>query len=264
MFRFLRKIRQRLLSENRVSQYLLYALGEIVLVMIGILLALQVNTWNEKRKDQAFLNFSLQEIHADLKSDLGLIYQGIEPRLRMRVQGSERLYNMMLEERRPEDSVFLDAYRQMKMSFLLTATTESYQSLKERGLEIIPDKELRNYLFNFYEIGLPRSHTFITAQDERIRDRTTELEETVFQLEVRKSDQGEPVHVQVPISEDYIHHQALHRILLLNTADTRQKRYRLRNLKKQYFATLDMLEDELNKRSLAFTPFDSTNIQPDF
>ncbi len=264
MIRFFRQIRQRLLSGNRTSQYLLYALGEIVLVMIGILLALQVNNWNEARKARAFLDFSLQEIHSDLKSDLNLIYGGIEPRLRMRVQGSERLYNMILEERRPEDSVFLDAYRQMKMSFLLTATTESYQSLKERGLEIIQDKSLRNSLLNFYEIGLPRSHTFITAHDERIRDQTTELEEAVFVLEVRKSDQGKPVHVQIPISEDYIHHQAMHRILLLNTQDTRQKRYRLRNLKKGYYATLDILEEELTRRSLPYTPFDSTAIKPDF
>ena len=46
MIRFFRVLRQRLLAENRVSRYLLYALGEIALVMVGILLALQVNNWN--------------------------------------------------------------------------------------------------------------------------------------------------------------------------------------------------------------------------
>ena len=45
-----KKIRQQLLSENRFSKYLIYAVGEILLVMIGILLALQVNNWNEQRK----------------------------------------------------------------------------------------------------------------------------------------------------------------------------------------------------------------------
>lgn len=53
MIRFFRKIRQRLLTENKLSKYLLYAAGEILLVMIGILLALQVNNWNEKRKTKA-------------------------------------------------------------------------------------------------------------------------------------------------------------------------------------------------------------------
>ena len=51
MIKFLRKIRQNMIRENKVSKYLLYAVGEIVLVVIGILIALQINNWNEKRKD---------------------------------------------------------------------------------------------------------------------------------------------------------------------------------------------------------------------
>jgi len=52
MIKFFRKIRQNLLSEGKTRKYLQYAIGEIVLVMIGILLALQVNNWNQKRIDQ--------------------------------------------------------------------------------------------------------------------------------------------------------------------------------------------------------------------
>jgi hypothetical protein len=49
MIRLFRKIRQQLLSEDRYSVYLLYASGEIILVVIGILLALQIDNWNENR-----------------------------------------------------------------------------------------------------------------------------------------------------------------------------------------------------------------------
>ncbi len=52
MIKFFRKIRQRLLSENKFSRYLIYAIGEIILVVIGILIALQINNWNEQRKIQ--------------------------------------------------------------------------------------------------------------------------------------------------------------------------------------------------------------------
>ncbi|OIQ30854.1 MAG: hypothetical protein BM564_01185 [Bacteroidetes bacterium MedPE-SWsnd-G2] len=52
MIKFFRKIRQRLLSENKFSKYLIYAIGEIILVVIGILIALQVNNWNERRQNQ--------------------------------------------------------------------------------------------------------------------------------------------------------------------------------------------------------------------
>ena len=144
MIRFFRTLRQRLLSENRLGKYLLYAIGEIALVMIGILLALQVNTWNEARKDRAFLDFSLQKIHTDLKSDLRIIFKGIEPRLQAREQGAGRLYQLMLEGQPPEDSVFLNTYNDMKMSFLLTSSSQAYEALKARGLDIIPDKDLQN------------------------------------------------------------------------------------------------------------------------
>jgi len=50
MIKFFRKIRQQLLLKNRFSKYLLYAIGEIILVVIGILIALQINNWNEIRK----------------------------------------------------------------------------------------------------------------------------------------------------------------------------------------------------------------------
>ena len=50
MIKFFRKIRQRLLTENKFSKYLIYAIGEIILVVIGILIALQINNWNENRK----------------------------------------------------------------------------------------------------------------------------------------------------------------------------------------------------------------------
>ena len=52
MIKFFRKIRQRLLSQNRFSRYFVYAVGEILLVVIGILIALQVNNWNEERNQR--------------------------------------------------------------------------------------------------------------------------------------------------------------------------------------------------------------------
>ena len=51
MIKFFRKIRQNLLMKNKTGKYFKYAIGEIVLVVIGILIALQINNWNEQRKD---------------------------------------------------------------------------------------------------------------------------------------------------------------------------------------------------------------------
>ncbi|NND94281.1 MAG: hypothetical protein HKN45_05405, partial [Flavobacteriales bacterium] len=70
MIKFFRTIRQKLLSESKFSKYLIYAIGEIVLVVIGILLALQINTWNEERKTEQLEQSLLQEMKEDLRADI--------------------------------------------------------------------------------------------------------------------------------------------------------------------------------------------------
>lgn len=52
MIKFFRKIRQRMFTENKFGKYLIYAIGEIILVVIGILIALQINNWNEGVKQR--------------------------------------------------------------------------------------------------------------------------------------------------------------------------------------------------------------------
>lgn len=69
MLRFLRKIRMNLLSESKFSKYLLYAIGEIVLVVIGILIALQINNWNNKRILEKSETKSYQNIKQQLIED---------------------------------------------------------------------------------------------------------------------------------------------------------------------------------------------------
>ena len=62
MLKFFRQVRQKLLKENRFSSYALYAIGEILLVVIGILIALQINNWNETRKDRNSELVALNEL----------------------------------------------------------------------------------------------------------------------------------------------------------------------------------------------------------
>jgi len=52
MIKFFRKIRQKVLTENKFSKYFIYAIGEIILVVIGILIALQINNWNQNQSDR--------------------------------------------------------------------------------------------------------------------------------------------------------------------------------------------------------------------
>ncbi|CDF79499.1 conserved hypothetical protein [Formosa agariphila KMM 3901] len=69
MIKFFRQIRQQLVTENKFSKYLLYAIGEIVLVVIGILIALQINNSNENRKNRIREMSYLENLKVDIKSD---------------------------------------------------------------------------------------------------------------------------------------------------------------------------------------------------
>jgi len=66
MIKFFKKIRQKFLLENKTGKYFKYAFGEIVLVVIGILIALQINNWNEERKQ----NRNVRELYSNLLLDL--------------------------------------------------------------------------------------------------------------------------------------------------------------------------------------------------
>lgn len=70
MIRFFRALRSRMLEEGRIGRYLAYAAGEIVLVVIGILIALQINNWNETRKAVENSRTLLAEFRKDLSTDL--------------------------------------------------------------------------------------------------------------------------------------------------------------------------------------------------
>ena len=69
MIKFFRKIRERLLTENKFSKYLLYVIGEIVLVVIGILIALQINNANEIQKTELRNTKNLNSLVKELKSN---------------------------------------------------------------------------------------------------------------------------------------------------------------------------------------------------
>jgi hypothetical protein len=84
MIRIFRNIRQKLAAENKVMAYLRYAVGEILLVVIGILIALQVNNWNELRKQSIAETEFIEGVKKDLRQDkqyIQLVLKQMKPRI---------------------------------------------------------------------------------------------------------------------------------------------------------------------------------------
>ena len=74
MLKFFRTIRQNLINEGKTARYLKYAIGEIVLVVIGILIALQINNWNDERKeailDEALRKEYIRDLYSEMQSNI--------------------------------------------------------------------------------------------------------------------------------------------------------------------------------------------------
>ena len=163
MIKFFRHIRRSLIQKNQMGKYFKYAIGEIVLVMIGILLALQINTWNENiKKDQL-----KHEYIISLKNDYTKDTIQINNKLRLNKQVQKDLAT--LKTRFADGSFktledFKNLYDKPRGILRLTNTynTNSFNLLISSGNIDLLDKELReeimelNRLQNF--VGIVTVH----------------------------------------------------------------------------------------------------------
>ena len=108
MINFFRKIRQRLLTENNFGKYLLYAIGEIALVVIGILIALQLNMWSDDRKAQVqFEGFTQQ-----LKLDVETAIKNAEVAAKYSREQSTRTQNIIDYLLDPKSTIDFESYKE--------------------------------------------------------------------------------------------------------------------------------------------------------
>jgi len=149
MISLFRKIRQKLLHENKLGNYLKYGIGEIILVVIGILLALQINNWNEAiknaKREEAFL-FNLQQ---DLRSD-SLHLKEIKETLRTAVTYKTVFENQMKGLATDPDSLnahFLKQYN-ILLDFVPNSTT--VDELSNNGLNLISNPSMRRQIVTLY------------------------------------------------------------------------------------------------------------------
>lgn len=148
MIKFFRKIRQKLLSEHKISQYLLYAIGEIILVVIGILIALQINNWNESRKEHAIRDSNYQQLLEDLDTDSDYIDQKIEA-----YEENIDLYRTYLDTFKSPGLSMEDVMKnQNKLDFLTTTLrfqNSTMVSMENTGEIKLVDPNLRKKLTAF-------------------------------------------------------------------------------------------------------------------
>jgi hypothetical protein len=137
--KFFRKIRYKLMSENKTGKYFKYAVGEIVLVVIGILIALSINNWNENRKQKEILYAIFQIIKEDILIDLTEINSFINDFDSIRKPAFEAVLNKnpSKEEylKHPEYLTVLEGFRDLAIN------QRGFELLKNQSSDVGIDKE---------------------------------------------------------------------------------------------------------------------------
>lgn len=153
MIKFLRTIRQKLAGSGRVKRYVFYAIGEIALVVIGILLALQINNWNEAYKDRQLEQEYYCKLLEDVEQDDRLLNTLIGEN-QMRIDAGIDMLKLLLTEK-PERKEVITKMRAAvnRITFGFKPTTAAFEGIKSTGhLRVIRDAELKKQLLNYYSV----------------------------------------------------------------------------------------------------------------
>lgn len=144
MLKFFKNIRLRMLQSNKAKSYALYGIGEIALVVIGILIALQINNWNEGQKAKVFEHKILTDIKNSMRQNIWTLQRMTKWNNNSVISG-EIVLKHMRKNLPYHDS--LDMHFSRAISFSTSEIRNAgYESLKSYGIHVISNDSIRNAL----------------------------------------------------------------------------------------------------------------------
>ena len=158
MIPFYRKIRRNLSDEHKFFKYSRYAVGEIILVVIGILIALQINNWNENRRLRAVEIKLLKELRNDLMVTLEELAMDI-PNLGDQIKITDHLIQYANDGKNAIDyssEKFLDSFGFFNWNVKMYPRTIAYQNLKSMGFDLFSNDSIRYLTADMFDRRLTR------------------------------------------------------------------------------------------------------------
>lgn len=160
MIKLFRKIRQRLLAENKLTRYLFYAAGEIILVVIGILIALQINNWNDDRKNGHEERELLENLLKEFQLNKNTLLE-----IKKQHQGIASVYPKLLTYTKPKPNNFNPNTIDSLLFTTIISPTFNYKDgalksiISSGKLSLITNKEINNKIAQFPGIILDGTKT---------------------------------------------------------------------------------------------------------
>lgn len=204
MIKFFRKIRQKLLTENNFSKYLLYAIGEILLVVLGILIALSINNWNTYRKDRIKEKELLNGIVVNLELNKKLILERIGM-----LDGLNKNADTVLKLQDKQivytDTIAIRLYVATVLPTIFDLPNQGFEYLKNEGLDIILNENIRNEIINIFNVTYNKTNIrFGKANDYHLPQNQYIVEN--FKIEKNKDTLGgylRPYNVDKTLNDNY-------------------------------------------------------------
>lgn len=184
MFNFFRRLRKNLLTQGKIARYFKYAVGEILLVVIGILIALQINTWNEQRKNHQ------REIKllSELKTNLLINIKNLESDIESQIKSAAIIDYLLdhLENRRPYNDSLPYFFAEVDYAPDVVLSASAFETLKSTGLELIQTDSLRSATINLFEVDYPT----LMQETRRLEDQLwPAVVVPMYQKHFRRNDQ---------------------------------------------------------------------------
>ena len=221
MLKFFRKIRQNLISSGKTASYLKYAIGEIILVVIGILIALQINNWNESRKLVIEEKQYYKNIKRQLNEDAGFINDNIEFNQYYYDQYDYATKLLLSNDRRHLDTLAIIAINLLEYSDF-HQESNIYAALVNSGeVKLIKNQDIVEGLQKLEETYI-YINRLETSHFDIIKGVYPELSKIIrfFPLKIERVDQFFGFEFQnhffilkdIMVEKDEIYHQALKKI----------------------------------------------------
>ncbi len=241
MIKFFRKIRQQLLTENKTSKYMIYAIGEIILVVIGILIALQINNWNEKEKlkveEVKFLKNFKQSLFSDIEFN-NFRFDKYE----LTKESISILINHMEQDLPYQDSLKYH-FGRITNTWTPKINTEVFEALKSKDLNLISNDDLRDKLISYYSW----SNNVLDAQINIYVQRIEDASSTIFNTRFNALWNGN--YQKYRVTENF---DDLKLEMIPNNYNELKKdkefMYFLRSLKNQFYWDIEVSQNDINEK----------------
>ena len=138
-----------MLTENKFNKYLLYAIGEIVLVVIGILIALSINNWNEDRKKDLLEISILKELKKNLVDDIKDIDENMG--FHQQTIVSSKVISNVLKNQSPYNDSLDTHFSNIFIFPIFLETRTAYKKIESMETNIVKNDSLRNQIIDLYE-----------------------------------------------------------------------------------------------------------------